>query len=35
LKEVWSSEGWGRSFEDSFEWKVGEGRIFTSGRIVG
>ncbi|XP_068475329.1 uncharacterized mitochondrial protein AtMg00310-like [Phaseolus vulgaris] len=24
LKEVWSSEGWGRSFEDNFEWKVGD-----------
>jgi len=24
LKEVWSSESWGRSFEDSFEWKVGD-----------
>ena len=26
LKEVWSSEGWGRFFEDSFEWKVGDGK---------
>ena len=26
LKEVWSSEGWGRCFEDSFEWKVGDGK---------
>ena len=26
LKEVWASEGWGRSFEDGFEWEVGEGR---------
>ena len=26
LKEVWSSEGWGRSFEDGFKWKVGDGK---------
>ncbi len=26
LKEVWSAEGWGRSFEDSFDWKVGVGK---------
>ena len=26
LREVWSSEGWGRSFEDSFKWKVGDGK---------
>ncbi|XP_068475151.1 uncharacterized mitochondrial protein AtMg00310-like [Phaseolus vulgaris] len=26
LKEVWSLEGWGRCFEDSFEWKVGDGK---------
>jgi len=26
LKEVWSLGGWGRSFEDSFEWKVGDGK---------
>ena len=26
LKEVWSSEGWGRCFEDNFEWKVGDGK---------
>jgi len=25
LKEVWTSEGWGRSFEDGIEWKVGDG----------
>ena len=25
LKEVWASEGWGRSFEDEIEWKVGDG----------
>jgi len=25
LKEVWASEGWGRSFEDGFKWKVGDG----------
>ena len=26
LKEVWSSKGWGSCFEDSFEWKVGDGK---------
>jgi len=26
LKEVWASEGWGRSFEDGFKWYVGNGR---------
>jgi len=26
LKEVWASEGWGRSFEDGFEWNVGNGK---------
>jgi len=26
LKEVWASEGWGRSFEDGFKWKVGDGK---------
>jgi len=26
LKEVWSSEGWGRNFEDAFKWKIGDGR---------
>jgi len=26
LKEVRSSEGWGRSFEDGFKWKVGDGK---------
>jgi len=26
LKEVWSSEGWGRNFEDGFKWKVGHGK---------
>jgi len=26
LKEVWSSEGWGRNFEDGFKWKVGNGK---------
>jgi len=26
LKEVWSSEGWGESFEDGFKWKVGDGK---------
>ena len=26
LKEVWDSEGWGRSFEDGFKWKVGDGK---------
>jgi len=25
LKDVWASEGWGRSFEDGVEWKVGDG----------
>jgi len=25
LKEVWASEGLGRSFEDGFKWKVGDG----------
>jgi len=22
--KVWASEGWGRSFEDGFKWKVGD-----------
>jgi len=26
LKEVWGSEGWGRNFEDTFKWKVGNGK---------
>jgi len=26
LKEVWALEGWGRSFEDGFKWKVGDGK---------
>ena len=26
LKEVWTSEGWERSFEDGFKWKVGDGK---------
>ena len=26
LKEVWASEGWGRSFEDGFKWYVGNGK---------
>ncbi|XP_068461575.1 uncharacterized protein [Phaseolus vulgaris] len=26
LKEVWVSEGWGRSFKDDFKWKVGDGK---------
>jgi len=26
LKEVWDSEDWGRSFEDGFKWKVGDGK---------
>jgi len=26
LKEVWAFEGWGKSFEDEIEWKVGDGR---------
>ena len=26
LKEVWASEGWGRSFEDGFKWKVSDGK---------
>jgi len=26
LKEVWASEGCGRNFEDTFKWKVGDGR---------
>ena len=26
LKQVWDSEGWGRSFEDGFKWKVGDGK---------
>ncbi|XP_068466703.1 uncharacterized protein [Phaseolus vulgaris] len=26
LKQVWDSEGWGRSFEDGFKWKVGNGK---------
>jgi len=25
LKKVWTSEGWGRSFEEGFKWKVGDG----------
>ncbi|XP_068497961.1 uncharacterized protein [Phaseolus vulgaris] len=24
--EVWASEGWGRSFEDGFQWDVGDGK---------
>jgi len=26
LKEVWASEGWGRSFKDGFKWKVEDGK---------
>ena len=26
LKEVWASEGWGRSFEEGFKWKVEDGK---------
>jgi len=26
LKEVWFSEGWGRSFADGFKWSIGEGK---------
>ncbi|XP_068477366.1 uncharacterized protein [Phaseolus vulgaris] len=26
LKEVWNSEGWGRSFEYGVKWKVGDGK---------
>ena len=26
LKQVWDSEGWGRSFEDGIKWKVGDGK---------
>ncbi|XP_068483362.1 uncharacterized protein [Phaseolus vulgaris] len=26
LMEVWASEGWGRSFEDGFQWDVGDGK---------
>jgi len=26
LKEVWASEGWGRSFEYGYKWKVGDGK---------
>jgi len=26
LKVVWDSEGWGKSFEDGFKWKVGDGK---------
>jgi len=29
LKEVWASEGWGRSFEDGFKWKVGGGKVIS------
>jgi len=32
LKEVWASEGWGRSFEDDFKWK---GYFFLGGQVVG
>ena len=35
LKEVWASEGWGKSFEDGFEWEVGEGRAILFWRTVG
>ena len=35
LKVVWASEGWGRSFEDSFKWKVGDGKDISFGRIGG
>jgi len=26
MKEVWNSDGWGRSFEDGVKWKVGDGK---------
>ena len=26
---MWTSEGWGRNFEDAVKWKVGEGRDIT------
>jgi len=26
LKEVWSLEGWGRSFDDALLWRIGDGK---------
>jgi len=26
LRKVWNSEGWGRNFEDTINWKVGYGK---------
>jgi len=35
LKEVLGSEGWGRNFEDASFGRLGTGRIFVFGRIIG
>jgi len=37
LKEVWSSEGWGRNFEDAIKWRSGTGKeiVFWEDNWVG
>ena len=37
LRKVWNSEGWGRNFEDSINWKVGSGKevLFLEDNWVG